>query len=354
MKKLIVILAVFLAASAATAQESRSAVNMDALYAYAAKTLPRCPNGQMKFDPVPGRGPAGFQAYRVTLTSDDEHCSAAKFVLYSPLTGQTVVGSVIAIPSGEKPVHVRLSEHASSLLSSDIKATVAPIGLPDGLKQVSLVKQTPYGPFAYTGYMDSSERFLIIGMRGNVNEEPGVTLKKAINADKGARRGNGAAKLEIIEVSDFQCPTCARAHEALEPLFTKNLGKIRYTRIDLPLFENHNWALQAALGARAVQQVAPGKYWAYVDYVFKNQQSIQQPAFDSLFQNWAEDNDVNWNAVQKIYRSDAEKKAMLEAVSRLFGAGVNSTPTFIVNGQFISFGSGTFATDYFKQLLATK
>ena len=353
MKKLIVSLAVVLAASAANAQEA-SAVDMTALYNYAAKTLPRCPGGKMTFDPVPGRGPTGFQAYRANLTSTDEHCSAGKFVLYSNATDQTLVGTIIAIPGGETPTHVRLSEHASKLLNTPVKAVVSPMALPDGLKHVSLVKQTDLGPFAYTGYLDKSERFLIIGLRGTLKEDPGVTLKKAIGADTAARRGNGAAKIEVIEVSDFQCPTCARAHEALEPLFEKNLNKIRYTRIDLPLFENHDWALRAALGARAIQQVAPAKYWSYVDYIFKNQSSIAAAKFDTLLQNWVEDNDVSWSAVSKIYKSEAERKALLESVTKLFAAGVNSTPTFIVNGQPLTFGNGAFATEFFKQTLGAK
>lgn len=354
MKKLIVSLAVVLAASAANAQEIASAVDMTALYNYTAKVLPRCPGGKLAFDPVPGRGPAGFQAYRANLTSTDEHCSAGKFVLYSGATGQTLVGSIIAIPAGETPTHVRLSEHASKLLNTQVKAVISPMALPDGLKHVSLVKQTEFGPFAYTGYIDKSERFLIIGMRGNLKEDPGVTLKKAIGADAAARRGNGAAKIEVIEISDFQCPTCARAHEALEPLFEKNLNKIRYTRIDLPLFENHNWALRAALGARAIQEVAPSKYWSYVNYIFKNQTSIDAAQFDTLLQNWAEDNDVSWAAVSKIYKSEAERKALLESVTRLFAVGVNSTPTFIVNGQPMTFGNGAFATEFFKQTLGVK
>jgi protein-disulfide isomerase len=354
MKTLTILISLVLAASTAAAQEVRSAVDMTALHAWASKTLPRCPGGQMTFDPVPGRGPSGFQAYRAVLKSDDEHCSASRFILYSPLTDQTLVGSIIAIPGGEAPLHVRLSDHASKLLNTTVKANIAPIGLPDGLKPVSLVKQTQYGPFSYNGYVDASDRYLIIGMRGSLKEDPAVTLKKVIGADRAARRGNGAAKVEIIEISDFQCPTCARAHEALEPLFSKNLGKISYSRIDLPLFENHKWALQAALGARAINQVAPAKYWEYVDYIFKNQASIDPTKFDQLLQDWVEDNDVKWPAVSKIYKSESERKALLESVTRLFAAGVASTPTFIVNGEFVTFGDGTFATAFFKQALGIK
>jgi protein-disulfide isomerase len=354
MKRLVLVFSVLLATSTVSAQEIRSAVDMSKVKAYVTKTMPRCPNSTVAFDPIPGRGPASFQVYRAVMTSSEENCSAQKFVLYSPATDQTIVGSIIALPSGENPIHERLSSHTSKLLNADIKAQIAPLGLPDGLKQVSLIKQTEYGPFSYVGYLDGSERFLIVGMRGKLNEDPGVTLRKAIKADTAARRGNGAAKIEIIEISDFQCPTCARAHEALEPLFASNLGKIRYTRIDLPLFEHHKWSLQAALGSRAMQRVAPAKYWDYVDVVFRNQANLDEKNFDKFFKDWVADNDLNWASIAKIYSSASERKALLEDVSNLFNAGVNSTPTFIVNGQPLGYGNGTFAHEFMKQTINGK
>src|SRR5687768_2353630 len=354
MKRLVLILSVLLAVSTVSAQEIRSAVDMNKLKAYVTKTMPRCPGATVAFDPIPGRGPSGFQVYRAVMTSSDEHCSAQKFILYSPATEQTIVGSIIALPGGENPIHERISQHTSKLLNADVKAQIAPLGLPDGLKQVSLIRPTEYGPFAYVGYLDKSERFLIVGLRGKLDEDPAATLRKAIGADTAARRGNGAAKTEIIDISDFQCPTCARAHEALEPLFAANLGKIRYTRIDLPLFEHHKWSLKAALASRAMQRVAPAKYWSYVDVVFRNQANLDEKNFDQFFKDWAEDNDLKWAAIAKVYNSAAERKALLDDVSDLFNAGINSTPTFIVNGQILGYGSGTFAHEFMKQTINGK
>lgn len=351
MKNIVLSLALILAASAVNAQTIASAVDMGAVKAYATKLLPRCPGSTVSFDPVAGKGPSGFHTYRAVVKSSDQHCGAAKHILYSPVTDQTLFGSVIMIPGGEAPVHERLSEHTSKLLNNSIKANISPMKLPDGLRQVSLVKQTEYGPFAYTGYLDESERFLIVGLRGSLKEDPAATLRKELGVAKAAMRGNGAAKIEIVEISDFQCPTCARAHSELEPLFESNLGKIRYSRIDLPLFENHDWSLKAALGARAVQRVAPAKYWSYVDMIFENQQAITAAEFDAFFENWATDNDVNWVAVSKIYESKDEQKALLDSVTRLFAAGVSSTPTYVVNGQVLGYGTGEFAHDFLKELL---
>ena len=152
---------------------------------------------------------------------------------------------------------------------------------------MALTKDTSFGPFSYHGFIDGSRRFLIVGSRGNLYIDPGTTLEESLGMENAVRRGNRKARVKIIEMSDFECPTCARAHKTIEPLIAKNLAKIDYARLDLPLFEHHEWALQAALGARAIQKVAPAKYWTYVNFVFENQETIgKSGSFDKTLQNF--------------------------------------------------------------------
>ena len=59
--------------------------------------------------------------------------------------------------------------------------------------------------------------------------------------------------------------------------------------------------------------------------------------------------------VEKIYRSPAERAAVLDQVSRAFDTGVNSTPTYIINGQMMGFGpKGSFTIAAIKQALGLK
>ncbi len=166
------------------------------------------------------------------------------------------------------------------------------------------------------------------------------------------RRGNHTSKTQIVELSDFECPTCARAHKKVEPIIEKALGHIDYIRLDLPLFEHHEWAVPAALAARALAKVAPKEYWKYVNYVFDNQEMIGKQNFDTFLKNYCEDRDINWNAVEKVYRSPAERQSLLDQVSRAFDNGIVSTPTYIVNGRIVGFGpEGTFTINAIKEAI---
>lgn len=324
------------------------------LRAYAEKVLPRCPDGSVVIEPQPGAAPAGFAIYTVTVRSSDQHCGTRKYLIHSKASQQVVIGSILQLPRDNRPLATRVAEEASNRLGKQMRATIAPFALPDGLKAVSISRDTPFGPFSYNAFVDSSGRFLIVGFRGLLNSDPAKVVRDTLGASNGARRGSASSNVEIIEISDFQCPTCANAHAKLEPFIQKNLSKINYVRLDLPLFEHHEWAVQAAMGARALQRVAPAKYWAYVDYIFKNQQQIgPRGNFDLVLKEWAEDNDVSWEAINRIYASKAERQALLEQVSRAFSIGIASTPTFLVNGQIMGFGpDGQFTMDAIKNAVA--
>jgi protein-disulfide isomerase len=346
MKRALLAITLLACTAAAQAQSRDPLAN---LKAYASKVLPRCPGGQLTLEPVNSKGPANFGSFVVTLRSSDQYCGTQKYLLYSPKSQQVVIGSVIPLPTDNRPAAVRLTEEATRLLGKKVTATVAPFPLPDGLKAVAIARQTPYGSFSYNGFVDAADQFLIVGFRGSLNADPTKALRDTLGASTGAQRGNTAAKVEVLEISDFQCPTCARAHEKLEPIIRQNLSKMNYVRIDLPLFEHHEWAIPASMGARALQRVAPAKYWAYVDYIFKNQEAIGKRKIDEVVKEWMDDNDVDWTAVSKIYNSKAERQALLDHVSRAFAVGIAATPTFVVNGQIMGFGpEGTFTMDAIK------
>ena len=354
MKRALLVLALFLCSAASLqAQRLPSAADQTAaLREYASKVLPRCPGGVLALESVPSGGPANFNTFVLTLRSTDQYCGTQKYLVHSPRTQQVLIGSIIAVEKDGRSLADRLSAKTTELLGKKVKATIAPFPLPDGIKAVSIARDTPYGSFSYAGFVDQSEQFLIVGFRGALNTDPQKTLRETLGMASGARRGSG--KVEILELSDFQCPTCANAHAKLEPLIQKNLSKMNYVRIDLPLFEHHEWSIPAAMGARAIQRVAPAKYWQYVDYVFKNQETIGKRKFDDVIKEFAGDNDLDWAALQKIYSSKAERQALLDQVSRAFAIGIASTPTFIVNGQIMGFGpEGAFTIDSIKSALGT-
>jgi len=354
MKKLVIASCLALAFPLAAS----AAVNVDAVRVYALKYLEKCPDSKLELKPVQNGGPAGFQMFDATLTSSDKNCGRHVYILVSPVTQQVLIGTVFPLAAGPS-VEARVSALASDLLQTQIRTQiVSSFPLPDGIRPVSMFKETPFGPFAYHGFIDSTASFLIVGSRGNLKVDPGRSLVDALNTSgAGVHRGNKDSKVEIIELSDFQCPTCGRAHKKVEPIIEKSLKKVSYTRLDLPLFEHHEWSLYAALGARAVNKVAPAKYWDYVNFVFGNQETISQEftsksEFDTILKDFCSDHEIDYAKVEKIYKSPQERAQLMDQVSNAFDNGINSTPTYIINGQVMGYGpEGTFTINSIRQAL---
>lgn len=331
--------------------------DINALRNYALKALPRCADPKLMLERSDQVTPAGFVVYTLNLTSSDTTCGKHGYLLFSPATSQIVIGAMFPLPPDNRSLDVRVTDTASELLKEPVAVTVTrAFPLPDGLKPVALMRTTQYGPFAYHGWVDASEQFLIVGTRGNLHVDPAKTLLESLSIDRAVRRGNPKSPVQIIELSDFQCPTCGRAHKVVEPIIEKHLSKINYLRLDLPLFEHHEWSIFAALGARAIQKVAPKQYWSYVNFVFGNQDAItKSPSFDKVLHDFCDDHDISWSAVQKIYQSANERAELMDQVSRAFETGIASTPTYIINGQVMGYGpDGKFMLSALKKALGEK
>jgi hypothetical protein len=184
MKRLSILLTAVVTASLAVPARADQA----ALTKWAERALPRCPAGAVAIEKIDRQGPANFVIYRAKQTSTDKNCGTQKYILHSPVTGNLIMGSIIPLPNDARPLNVRLNEEAGSLLKTQLTTTITPFPLPDGLKEVAMTRTTPYGPFAYRGFVDSSGQYLLVGLRSNLKEDPSKPLRDALKIPTGARR----------------------------------------------------------------------------------------------------------------------------------------------------------------------
>jgi protein-disulfide isomerase len=97
--------------------------------------------------------------------------------------------------------------------------------------------------------------------------------------DLGGRpsRGEGNAKLTLVEFLDYECPYCGRFNRETMPEIDKEYiqtGKVRYVVMNLPLEGMHKSAFKAAEAAACAGE--QGKFWEMHDRLFANQHTIDQ------------------------------------------------------------------------------
>src|SRR3990170_858722 len=96
-------------------------------------------------------------------------------------------------------------------------------------------------------------------------------LGKSIPITDEPMRGNGSAKITVVEVSDFHCPFCRRQTlQTLPSLMTDyvNSGKVKYVFVDYPIAQLHPDAFRAHEAANCAGD--QGKYWQMHDSLFTN------------------------------------------------------------------------------------
>jgi protein-disulfide isomerase len=143
--------------------------------------------------------------------------------------------------------------------------------------------------------------------------------------------GPDDAKVTVIEYASATCPHCAAFYkDTFGALKTEYIdtGKIRFVLREFP----HD---DAALAAFMLARCAPKeKYFALVDIFFTTQPQWTQSPRDGLL-NIAKQAGFSEESFNKCLNDQALAKSILEIRSTAEGFGVNSIPTFFINGQMI-------------------
>ena len=140
-------------------------------------------------------------------------------------------------------------------------------------------------------------------------------------------RGPQDAALTLIEYGDFQCPYCARAHEALQDL-DGEFGGIRLVFRHLPLTDMHPLAEAAAESAEAA--AAQGKFWEMHDALFERQTDIGDA--DDLA-DLADDLGLDVERFRDELKGRRHRARVQADLARGGEHGVGRTPTFFINGR---------------------
>jgi len=146
-------------------------------------------------------------------------------------------------------------------------------------------------------------------------------------------KGRRDAPVTIVEFSDFQCPGCktylALVNQVLQ-LYPKDV-KLVYK--EFPLAEIHANAVDAAKAALAAAR--QGKFWEMHDTMYQNQDALGMNELKQYAQNVGLDV-LQW---QKDFSSPEVQQQLTREAGEGRAAGVDSTPSFFVNGRRIAAGT---------------
>lgn len=167
--------------------------------------------------------------------------------------------------------------------------------------------------------------------------EPQATARNVDPGD-GPAIGSKKPKVTIVEFSDFQCPYCGRVEPTLKQIRDtyKDDVKLVWRNEPLPFHPN---ALPAAKAAMAAAKQGNAKFWQMHDLMFANQSQLSE----AKYEEWAKQIGLN---VPK-WKAEKDSKEIADAITKdstyAQSVGADGTPSFFLNGKFIS-GAMPFET----------
>lgn len=147
--------------------------------------------------------------------------------------------------------------------------------------------------------------------------------------------GNESEETVLIEYGDFQCPACGDVHPTLKQLKEEFGDRVTFVFRHFPLTNIHSNADEASRAAEAASY--QNKFWEMHDMLFENQDvwsNLGDPS--STFRAYAEEIGLDLEKYNSDIDSDAVKNKVNNDSSSGIISGVNSTPSFFLNGEKIN------------------
>ena len=145
-------------------------------------------------------------------------------------------------------------------------------------------------------------------------------------------QGNPESEIVIVEFSDFQCPACGAAFPEVKEFVEQYADQVQFVYRHFPLPQHGN-ARPAAYAAESAGR--QGRFWEVHDWLFENQNTWSDATVDAeyFYDQLSEELELDRDRFVSDYQSnEVRDKVALDAADAR-GLGVNSTPTFFINGQ---------------------
>lgn len=143
-------------------------------------------------------------------------------------------------------------------------------------------------------------------------------------------KGNADATVKITEFSDFQCPACGAAVPTVQKIMEEYGDRVSLEYKHFPLTSVHAFAFNAAEASECAND--QGKFWEMHNIMFENQESL---SIGSL-KDYAETIGLDTEKFDNCLDSNAKAKYVTADFNEGIGKGVDSTPSFFVNGEKIA------------------
>ena len=172
---------------------------------------------------------------------------------------------------------------------------------------------------------------------------PPAPQARNVEPGDGPSIGPKHAKVTIVEWSDFQCPFCGRVEPTLKQIRDTYKDDVKLVWRNEPLSFHPN-AMPAAKAAMAAYKQGNDKFWKMHELMFANQAQLSEEKYEE----WAKQVGLDVARWKKDKESPEVAAQIQKDNSYGQSVGADGTPSFFINGRFIS---GAMPFDTFKAVI---
>ncbi|HET6464710.1 MAG TPA: thioredoxin domain-containing protein [Nitrospiria bacterium] len=164
-------------------------------------------------------------------------------------------------------------------------------------------------------------------------------------------RGKPGGKLVIVEFSDFQCPYCKQATKPIDEVLKKYPQDVVFYYKHLPITQIHPMAYKMAMASECARVQRAGAFWSFHDRFFSEPPIRDAAQLREQIEQLAQQQGLDTKRFLTCYDNGEQAQRIQKDMADAGKIGVSSTPTFLLNGEFVS---GVQPLESFERYLRTK
>lgn len=159
----------------------------------------------------------------------------------------------------------------------------------------------------------------------------------SIDYSKGQKIGSDSAKVRLVEFSDFQCPACLAAEPVIRKIRSTYPDQVQLIYRHFPLPQHAHGREAASFAEAAGEQ---GRFWEMHNKLFDAQAEWSSlPEVNLFFMDLGKQVGLDEGKLKQAAAENGVKQRIEDDIAEGQRLGVNSTPTFFINGHRLNLQS---------------
>jgi protein-disulfide isomerase len=208
-----------------------------------------------------------------------------------------------------------------------------------GITEVTVVFSTPKGQQASRIYVTADQKHAFTGEIVPFGADPFVSIRQDLKAANGPGHGAQNPAITIVEFGDLECPACKVAQPNITKLVEEE-PKVKLIFQSFPLVSIHKWAMTGAKYIDCLGRQNNDAVWKFISTAYEHQSEINEQNVDQMLKGYVKDAGGDPDAIAACAAKPETEKRVKESIALGEKVGVNSTPTFFIDGRrVIGFGN---------------